>query len=901
MGAAALPKILSQLFGCSNRGDGQWQACCPVHKSGKEDDPSFGVSLKPDGQILLHCFAGCPKDEILARLGVTLADLAPDEDSRPRLHDPERPKPKKDFAFLCDDRAKKFAESTVARPHLAQALALPESVFNQFPGIGCFNDHPQGGSGWSFPERNAHGSIIGVGLRFRDGTKRAEKESERGLSIPNGWQSRAGALYLPEGPSDVLALTAASLAAIGRPSNVGGVELLAELINNHVPPDRVIVWLGEHDTPDKRTGRRAGVENSRKAAKKLAGLVKNPVHFALPPGKNDKDIRAWLVKLVGEGCEWPEAGERLVALLNLGEPLTTVAPPVSSDTSRLERVTVYYNPGDDEMRVGDEVVKILASDSDLFVRSRQISRVIWESAHESDTGVIFPDEPVIEPVDIDTMRAHATRAISFTKRKRSGDGPTNPPDSVLKAVLKRGRWAGFRKIRATVAHPIVRRDGTIVTAEGYDPETHVYLTPVGLPPILPPVINRAAAVAALAEIEDVISDFPFLKPCHRAAWFTGLLTPLARYAFKGPVPLFLIDSNTPGTGKGLLANVAGVILTGQELPTSPYSHEDEEMRKKITTIIKQGSPQALFDNISGSFGSSVMDIVLTSTRWEDRLLGSNTSVTLPILTSFWATGNNVQIAGDGLRRVAHARIESKLERPEERTGFRYEKLLQHVLTHRPRLLGAALTILAAYIRTGCPKVELLTWGSYEGWSEIVRSAVVWLDVGDPAEGKQELRQASDPEEAAMATLFTEWKLLDPTGKGITTNQITARVFPPKQETPAELADLADAITTMCPKQTGQQLAARFRKWHHRATAGWRLIKLAKHANTYRWGVERAPHGSLIAGEDGEDKGVFPLEDTEKIKTKELTKNSYVSEETGLHPHHPHPPGEYPPFSDYDTE
>jgi|GEM_PF-6279228 len=52
-------------------GADQYQACCPVHG---DDTPSLSIKITP-GRILLHCHAGCPTGEILARLGLRWADL----------------------------------------------------------------------------------------------------------------------------------------------------------------------------------------------------------------------------------------------------------------------------------------------------------------------------------------------------------------------------------------------------------------------------------------------------------------------------------------------------------------------------------------------------------------------------------------------------------------------------------------------------------------------------------------------------------------------------------------------------------------------------------------------------------------------------------------------------------
>lgn len=51
-----------------------WEAKCPAHDDQK---PSLGVSRGEDGRVLLHCQAGCKTDDIVAAVGLKLADLFP--------------------------------------------------------------------------------------------------------------------------------------------------------------------------------------------------------------------------------------------------------------------------------------------------------------------------------------------------------------------------------------------------------------------------------------------------------------------------------------------------------------------------------------------------------------------------------------------------------------------------------------------------------------------------------------------------------------------------------------------------------------------------------------------------------------------------------------------------------
>jgi hypothetical protein len=176
---------------------------------------------------------------------------------------------------------------------------------------------------WTFPESN--GRIIGISRRYRDGTKKAEQGGARGLTIPEGWQQREGPVFCPEGPSDVLALTAMGLAAIGRPSNTGGVEQLAELLK-FVPTATPIVILGELDP--KQDGKWPGRDGAIKVATDLAAKLDRRVSWALPP-EEAKDVRQWVLsKSPDPTCadEWSELGQGFVRALKLQEVARQAAP-----------------------------------------------------------------------------------------------------------------------------------------------------------------------------------------------------------------------------------------------------------------------------------------------------------------------------------------------------------------------------------------------------------------------------------------------------------------------------------------------------------------------------------------------------------------------------------------------
>ena len=178
---------------------------------------------------------------------------------------------------------------------------------------------------------------------------------------------------------------------------------------------------------------------------------------------------------------------------------------------------------------------------------------------------------------------------------------------------------------------------------------------------------------------------------------------LLAQAYRGCTgPLFLFDANVRGSGKSLLADVNSLIVTGREATRMAAPRNDEETRKRITALVKDSDRIVLIDNIAGRFGCPSLDTALTGTVWKDRRLGSNELIEAPLRMTWYASGNNVMLVADTARRVCHVRLESRLENPEDRGGFKYPIIRDHVRQHRAALLTAALTILRGYITAGRP-------------------------------------------------------------------------------------------------------------------------------------------------------------------------------------------------------
>jgi hypothetical protein len=70
--------LLSRLQGVRPAGTGRWTARCPAHA---DRSPSLSVTEVESGKILVHCFAECPVEAVLAAVGLEMDALFPPKDA----------------------------------------------------------------------------------------------------------------------------------------------------------------------------------------------------------------------------------------------------------------------------------------------------------------------------------------------------------------------------------------------------------------------------------------------------------------------------------------------------------------------------------------------------------------------------------------------------------------------------------------------------------------------------------------------------------------------------------------------------------------------------------------------------------------------------------------------------
>ena len=349
---------------------------------------------------------------------------------------------------------------------------------------------------------------------------------------------------------------------------------------------------------------------------------------------------------------------------------------------------------------------------ELFRREGSLVRVA------SEDGAVR-----VEPVTDAILRGYLARAAHWRRRAPNGSQEAAwTPRTVVQDVAVQPD-VDLPILRGLARSPVLRPDGTLAAAAGYDPATRLWLDLSDCPPIPPvPPSPSAADIAAARNllVSEWLGDFPFVDEASRAHALAALVEPFVRPVIAGPLPLHAIDAPAPGTGKTWLVDVLSIVATGQQPLTLTEADNEEEWRKRIAAALAGSPTMLLIDNIRRRLVTGALASALTAwPRWRDRLLGRNDAVLLvPVLCSWFATGNKLNVDQELARRSVLTRLDAGVEKPHKRTGFRHTPLHAWTGESRGRLMGAVLTFVQAWAAAGRPPGSG-TLGSYEEWIRVV--------------------------------------------------------------------------------------------------------------------------------------------------------------------------------------
>lgn len=785
------------------KGPRDWSALCPAH-----DDHNPSLTFRADGRgIRFHCHAGCARKEILAAMNLEVKDVFEPDDRGSR-----RSRIEATYDYV--DEGGKLLYQTVRR--------FPKKFYQRRPAMPLdppdrITRDPEGRE-WVYSLKGPEGKTI------RRVLYRLPKVI---AAVADG-----RTVFVVEGEKDADAMDALGVVATTSPQGAGKWE---DAFAAPLATAARIVVCPDNDPPPKGPKDR-GYPGQRHAADIVRSLLKAGVDAARIrvvefPGA--KDASEWITgggtkealrDLVSDAPTSPEWLAVWEPRLGSGAPGGSTATAASPDDDPRPTVILVGDLAVLADRVVQAIVESAGDKPELF-RSADGSLLL--AVRRGENGVS------IRTLTDDSLRILLARLIRFVRiDARTGvETAVSPPDHVVKS-LRADPPPELPTLVRVVTAPVVGRDGAFLTTPGYHPGSMAFYAPDEGFSVAPVSGDPSPEEIAAARETFLLPlcDFSFTTESERAHAVAAMLLLFVRELIRGPTPMHLVTKPTAGSGGTLLCDVFSIVGTGQSAPVGTEIPNDDEGRKRLTSIFLAAEPIVLLDNIKDIVQGSALAAALTSEWWSDRILRESRMVRMPVRCLWLGTGNNPSAKHEMVRRIVRIRLDTKLERPADRPreSFRFPDLKGWVREHRGELVHAALTLVRAWQRAGSPSGER-NLGSYEAWSAVMGGILEVAGIPGFLANLDEFRGEADSEEEANRSFVTAWH--DKFG-----------------DTVVGVSDLLPLAGNDLNLGDGTERSQKTRLGRHlgrlrdRVVAGYRVCRAGKdgRGGTIRWHLEDAP-------------------------------------------------------------
>lgn len=408
------------------------------------------------------------------------------------------------------------------------------------------------------------------------------------------------------------------------------------------------------------------------------------------------------------------------------------------------------------------VIRVVAGDLHRVVDAAQ-KELANRGRHYQAGGLIVSvstDPTSGDPSIVPTSAPALTRDLSVAATWEKYDGRAedwvrcDPPTRHTAILYDLQNYHYLPPLAGVVRQPYFREtDGELIAQAGYDKTAQRFGVFDARQFVIPKPTPEAAR-AALALLEDLLTEFHFVAATDKAAAlsaiFTAVVRPSLPYApgFHTRAPVF-------GSGKTYLCELIGAFAGPGGNAKVSYPTTSEEATKVILSLLLTSPAVIEFDDMDTDWiPHGTIKRMLTAEHITDRILGVSKTATVSTRTLFLGSGNNVGPIRDLLRRVLTIHIDPRCATPATMTykGFPVDK----VRSRRGVYVAAVLTIIQAWRKAGMPRAaaeSIVTFGG--SWSDYCRYPLIWLGQPDPATALLE-QVRHDPDGDALSGLMTEW-------------------------------------------------------------------------------------------------------------------------------------------------
>ena len=584
-----------------------------------------------------------------------------------------------------------------------------------------------------------------------------------------------------------------------------------------------------------------------------------------------EDARRKLASGKGRIPSWPtlvknaygqDGVDEIRRLLGLSPRKKTIGGPTPAGAIVMEE-------GQLPLVVDKAQAALITAGAEIYARGRELVHLsrwktkVNENVQRAD-GAVF-----IIPVMKHWLVEQMCKAAPWGVLNRDGSfSPKDPYHKYAETLMARiGAW-DFSELRGVIETPTIDDCGRVVQQPGFDEDTSLYVAidPSAFPPV-PDAPTREDAMAALEKIEHPLRGFPFVdangRPKKddeiqhevspsRSVVLSAILSGLRR-PFMRSCPLHAFTAPTAGTGKSLLAELVGIVVTGHTPHSMAQGKSPEEDEKRLSMVLREGDPVILIDNCEEPVGGDFLCSMLTQEIVQTRVLGKSERMILPTCALVMTTGNNTIFQGDVTRRVVVCRLDSGEERPDERV-FNFD-VHEEVLLNRGEIVSAALTALRAFmISPERQEVEkkLAVVGSFEDWT-VIRGTLVWCGRADPAVTRNDVA-ADDPVKDDLWRFLKNWYLLFGDERA-SVDEVAAKLFrytkefddndaaKPNSNEVAAAYQMIRHLTGGKP-WNNRAVGSKLRSSRDRPVGSYKLLRVGSATHAKRWYVEYSGQGDF---------------------------------------------------------
>ncbi|MFD8335502.1 hypothetical protein ACFV42_23010 [Streptomyces solisilvae] len=421
----------------------------------------------------------------------------------------------------------------------------------------------------------------------------------------------------------------------------------------------------------------------------------------------------------------------------------------------------------DELSARRALRRWMAAQPDLYDQRGTLVR--WDACADGGRGALVV-------LDAERLADYCADRVETVKVGRSGDARSALLPARLAKALMRAEGAGLRPLEGVSRWPLVRPDGTVTAAAGYDPATRFIIAGGDDVKPVPDQPTAEDIGAARAVLRRLFGGFPYASRDREGgaglgadyAHTIGLyLSPLLRTYLPASArsPLHVVTATGPGSGKSYLSTegIEAVFSTRR----MAAEQSDRELQKTLIAALETQADAAViaFDNFAtgGQVTGAAFARWVTEPKISGRVIGTGRTPTFQNTYTWVVNGNRVRLGGDMARRSVVISLESDADDPS--TVEHPFDFLEEISARRGEVLWALLTLVRAWTVKPAARrpVRAVQLGQFSQWMTAVASILDNAGIGGFNENRAAVMAEADEMSADFGRFY--WAVREVLGGG----------------------------------------------------------------------------------------------------------------------------------------